>query len=101
MDIRFIGLGNMGSVMARCLIQGGHRLTVYNRTRAKADQLAADGAVVFERPADVCHGDAVITMLAVGGSDIHADGIGTSSESAAARARWMSFRPKLILKPAG
>jgi 3-hydroxyisobutyrate dehydrogenase-like beta-hydroxyacid dehydrogenase len=64
MDVGFIGLGNMGSAMARCLIKGGHRLTVYNRTRAKADQLAADGAAVVERPADVCHGDAVITMLA-------------------------------------
>jgi 3-hydroxyisobutyrate dehydrogenase-like beta-hydroxyacid dehydrogenase len=64
MDVGFIGLGNMGSAMARCLIKAGHRVTVYNRTRARADQLAADGAVVVDRPADVCHGDAVITMLA-------------------------------------
>jgi 3-hydroxyisobutyrate dehydrogenase-like beta-hydroxyacid dehydrogenase len=64
MDVGFIGLGNMGSAMARCLIKAGHRLTVYNRTRARADQLAADGAVVVERPADVCQGDAVVTMLA-------------------------------------
>jgi 3-hydroxyisobutyrate dehydrogenase-like beta-hydroxyacid dehydrogenase len=64
MDVGFIGLGNMGSAMARCLLKAGHRLTVYNRTRARADQLAPDGAVVVEQPADVCHGDAVITMLA-------------------------------------
>jgi 3-hydroxyisobutyrate dehydrogenase-like beta-hydroxyacid dehydrogenase len=64
MDVGFIGLGNMGSAMARCLLKAGHRLTVYNRTRARADQLAADGAVVVDRPADACHGDAVITMLA-------------------------------------
>ena len=64
MDVGFIGLGNMGSAMARRLIKGGHRLTIYNRTRAKADELAADGALVAERPADACHGDAVITMLA-------------------------------------
>jgi len=64
MDVGFIGLGNMGSAMARCLLKAGHRLTVYNRTRARANQLAADGAVAVERPADVCHGDAVITMLA-------------------------------------
>jgi 3-hydroxyisobutyrate dehydrogenase-like beta-hydroxyacid dehydrogenase len=64
MDVGFIGLGNMGSAMARCLIKSGHHLMVYNRTRAKAHQIAADGAVVVERPADLCHGDAVITMLA-------------------------------------
>lgn len=64
MDVGFIGLGNMGSAMARCLIKAGHRLTVYNRTLARADQLAADGALVIDRPADACQGDAVITMLA-------------------------------------
>jgi 3-hydroxyisobutyrate dehydrogenase-like beta-hydroxyacid dehydrogenase len=63
MDVGFIGLGNMGSAMARCLLKAGHRLTIYNRTHAKADHLAAS-AVVVERPADVCHGDVVITMLA-------------------------------------
>jgi 3-hydroxyisobutyrate dehydrogenase-like beta-hydroxyacid dehydrogenase len=64
MNVGFIGLGNMGSAMAHCLIKAGHRVMVYNRTRAKADALAADGAVVVERPADLCNADAVITMLA-------------------------------------
>ena len=58
MDVGFISLGNLGSAIARCL------LTVCNRTRARADQLAAHGAVVAGRPADVCHSEAVITMLA-------------------------------------
>jgi 3-hydroxyisobutyrate dehydrogenase-like beta-hydroxyacid dehydrogenase len=64
MDVGFIGLGNLGSAMARCLLKAGHGLTVCNRTRARADQLAAHGAVVAGRPADVCHGDTVITMVA-------------------------------------
>jgi 3-hydroxyisobutyrate dehydrogenase-like beta-hydroxyacid dehydrogenase len=64
MDVGFIGLGNIGSAMSRCLIKAGHHLKVYNRTRAKAEQLAVDGAVVVDRPADVCYGDFVITMLA-------------------------------------
>jgi 3-hydroxyisobutyrate dehydrogenase-like beta-hydroxyacid dehydrogenase len=64
MDVGFIGLGKLGSAMAHCLIKAGHRLTVYNRTRARADHLAADGALVIDRPADACHGDAIITMLA-------------------------------------
>jgi len=45
MSIGFTGLDDMGSAMAVCLIKGGHRLAVYNCTRAKADQPAADGAV--------------------------------------------------------
>jgi 3-hydroxyisobutyrate dehydrogenase-like beta-hydroxyacid dehydrogenase len=64
MDVGFIGLGNMGSAMARNLLKAGHRLAVYNRTRAKAEMLAAEGARVVEHPGEACTGDAVITMLA-------------------------------------
>jgi len=41
MKISFIGLGGMGLPMARHLLQAGHKLAVYNRTRARADQLKA------------------------------------------------------------
>lgn len=51
MNIGFIGLGIMGSRMARNLLKAGHRLVVYNRTRAKADPLLAQGAVWAESPA--------------------------------------------------
>jgi 3-hydroxyisobutyrate dehydrogenase-like beta-hydroxyacid dehydrogenase len=63
MDVGFIGLGNMGAAIARNLLKAGHRLTVYNRTRAKAEALAAMGAHLAERVADACRGDIVITML--------------------------------------
>jgi 3-hydroxyisobutyrate dehydrogenase-like beta-hydroxyacid dehydrogenase len=65
MDIAFIGLGRMGSSMARNLVRAGHHITVYNRTRSKADPLVAEGARVAESPADAVH-DCVIavTMLA-------------------------------------
>jgi 3-hydroxyisobutyrate dehydrogenase-like beta-hydroxyacid dehydrogenase len=36
MRIAFIGLGRMGSGMARNLLRAGHDLTVYNRSREKA-----------------------------------------------------------------
>jgi 3-hydroxyisobutyrate dehydrogenase-like beta-hydroxyacid dehydrogenase len=68
MDIGFIGLGHMGSGMARCLLKAGHRPKVYNRSRDKAEKLAAEGAVVVDRPGDACRGDAVITMLADDGA---------------------------------
>jgi 3-hydroxyisobutyrate dehydrogenase-like beta-hydroxyacid dehydrogenase len=58
----------MGSGMARCLLKAGHRLKVYNRSRDKAEKLAAGGAVVVDRPGDACRGDAVITMLADDGA---------------------------------
>ena len=39
MDVGFIGLGHMGQAIARNLVKAGHRVTVYNRTRAKAEAL--------------------------------------------------------------
>ena len=44
MRMGFIGLGQMGTGMATSLIRAGHELTVYNRTREKAQPLAALGA---------------------------------------------------------
>jgi 3-hydroxyisobutyrate dehydrogenase-like beta-hydroxyacid dehydrogenase len=64
MQIGLIGLGQMGSGIAANLLKAGHELTVYNRTRAKAEALISEGAKVAHRPADACRGDAVITMLA-------------------------------------
>jgi glycine/D-amino acid oxidase-like deaminating enzyme len=63
MDVGFIGLGHMGAPMALNLLKAGHRVTVYNRTRGKAEALAREGAQVAERVADACHGDVLITML--------------------------------------
>jgi 3-hydroxyisobutyrate dehydrogenase-like beta-hydroxyacid dehydrogenase len=64
MQIGLIGLGQMGSGIAANILKAGHDLTVYNRTRAKAEALASQGAKVADHPADACRGEAVITMLA-------------------------------------
>ncbi len=64
MDIAFIGLGQMGSGMARNLLAAGHRLTVWNRDPAKAEPLAALGATVAADIASAARVGAVITMLA-------------------------------------
>ncbi len=63
MEVGFIGLGHMGQPMARNLLKAGHRVIVYNRTRSRAEALAADSAEVADRPAQCCRGEAVITML--------------------------------------
>jgi 3-hydroxyisobutyrate dehydrogenase-like beta-hydroxyacid dehydrogenase len=64
MDIGFIGLGKMGAGIARSLLRAGHRVTVYNRTRERAEALRKDGAAVATSVAEACRGEAVFTMLA-------------------------------------
>ncbi len=64
MDVGFIGLGQMGSAIALNLVKAGHRVVVYNRTRAKAEALASQGAEIAESPADACRRPVLITMLA-------------------------------------
>lgn len=64
MNVGFIGLGRMGTAMVRRLLSAGHAVTVYNRTLAKAQPLAADGATVAANLADASRGDVVVTMLA-------------------------------------
>ena len=64
MKVGFIGLGQMGSAMAINLLKAGHEVTVYNRSRNKAEALAGQGAKVAATVADACGGEAVFTMLA-------------------------------------
>lgn len=62
--LALLGCGLMGQPMARRLLQAGHTLTVWNRTRSKAEALVADGARVADTPAAAVAGAAaVITML--------------------------------------
>jgi 3-hydroxyisobutyrate dehydrogenase-like beta-hydroxyacid dehydrogenase len=62
--IGVVGLGAMGSRIARRLAGAGHDLVVWNRDRSKAEPLAISGALVGETPADVARRvEAVITMV--------------------------------------
>ncbi|MEW2140383.1 NAD(P)-binding domain-containing protein [Streptomyces sp. NPDC005409] len=49
--LTLLGLGDMGTALARTWLAAGHPLTVWNRTAAKAEALAAEGAVVAPSPA--------------------------------------------------
>jgi 3-hydroxyisobutyrate dehydrogenase-like beta-hydroxyacid dehydrogenase len=63
--VAVVGLGGMGSRIARRLLDAGHRVVVWNRTPAKAKELVALGATDAETPAVAARrADAVITMLA-------------------------------------
>jgi 3-hydroxyisobutyrate dehydrogenase-like beta-hydroxyacid dehydrogenase len=62
--VAFLGIGLMGSRQAKRLLDAGHSLTVWNRSREKAEALAAFGARVVDTAADaVADADVVILML--------------------------------------
>lgn len=59
-----LGTGNMGLPMARRLAQAGYPMRVWNRTQAKAEVLAADGAVICATPRQACSGaDITLSLL--------------------------------------
>ncbi len=65
MKVGFIGLGKMGSAMARNLIKAGHKLVLYNRTRSRAEELRPLGAEAAGTPGEAASGvEVLITMLA-------------------------------------
>ncbi|MFI8189304.1 NAD(P)-dependent oxidoreductase [Streptomyces sp. NPDC085946] len=62
--VSVLGTGIMGAAMARNLARAGHAVRAWNRTRAKAEPLAADGVHVADTPAEaVRDADVVLTML--------------------------------------
>lgn len=65
MKVGFVGLGAMGSGMARNLIKAGHGLTVWNRSQGRAEEFRSLGARVATTPGEAAAGaEVVITMLA-------------------------------------
>lgn len=65
--LAFLGTGLMGAHMARNLLAAGHEVAVWNRTAAKAEGLARDGAKVCQSaPMAVLGSEMVISMLTDG-----------------------------------
>jgi 3-hydroxyisobutyrate dehydrogenase len=63
MRLGWIGIGRMGFAMAERLAKNGADVTVWNRTRAKAEPLAAHGAKVADRLTDLAGCDIVFVMV--------------------------------------
>lgn len=83
--IAFIGLGIMGLPMAGHLLKSGAALTVFNRTRSKADPLAAAGASVADTPAGAADGASAIFLCLNDTPDVEAvlfgqDGVVTTAK---------------------
>jgi 3-hydroxyisobutyrate dehydrogenase len=70
--IGFIGLGIMGAPMARNLLRAGFALTVWNRTRAKAEALSRDGAAVASTPRELAAAVDVLITVVTSSPDVEA-----------------------------
>ena len=66
----FIGLGIMGSGMAKNLLRAGFPLTVYNRTKSKAEALGNEGAAVVDTPAEVAQRSDVVFEIVTDAPDV-------------------------------
>ncbi len=69
-SIGFIGLGVMGKSMATHLLAAGHPLHLYNRTRSKADDLVAKGAIWHDTVADVARASKIVCTIVGFPSDV-------------------------------
>ena len=88
MNAGFAGLGRMGSVMARRLLDTGHSLTVWNRSPSRSNELVAAGAGRAGSPRELGESsEIVVTMVSDGDAlreVLHGDdgllaGLGTGS----------------------
>jgi 3-hydroxyisobutyrate dehydrogenase len=85
-NVALLGLGIMGNGIARNLLKAGFPLAVYNRTRAKAEPLAALGARVADSPREAAaEADIVIAMV---------------GDDQASRAVWLGEGGALAVAPA-
>src|SRR3990167_11280188 len=64
MNVSLIGLGAMGAAMVRNLLAKGVKVTVWNRSRAIVDALAAEGATPAADVDEAFKADIVLSMLA-------------------------------------
>ena len=78
----WIGLGRMGVPMVERLLKAGFDVSVWNRTKSKAEPLAAAGARVVARPSDLNRVDILFTMVSTGDDlkDVYfgADGVASA-----------------------
>src|ERR1700686_889288 len=64
--IGWIGAGRMGFPMAERLLKAGYDVSIWNRTRAKAEPLAKSGAKIADQPADLAGVDVLFSMVSTG-----------------------------------
>jgi 3-hydroxyisobutyrate dehydrogenase len=75
MTVGWIGVGRMGFALAQRLLDAGYDVSVYNRTRSKAEPLVAQGAKIVDSPAELADRDVVFIMVSAS-DDLEAVTIG-------------------------
>jgi 3-hydroxyisobutyrate dehydrogenase len=64
--IGWIGMGRMGYPMAERLLKAGYDVSIWNRTRSKAEPLAKSGGKIVDKPSDLSGLDVVFSIVAEG-----------------------------------
>ena len=64
--IGWIGIGRMGFPMAERLLKAGHKVAIWNRTRAKAEPLAGAGGQIVGQPTDLADVDVLFSIVSTG-----------------------------------
>ncbi|MFI1660307.1 NAD(P)-dependent oxidoreductase [Streptomyces sp. NPDC020472] len=103
--VALLGLGSMGTALARAWLAAGHPLTVWNRTPARAEALAAEGAKVADSPAAAVAASGLVVVCLLDDDSVGAalDGVDltgkdlvnlttTTPSQARARAAWAEER---------
>jgi 3-hydroxyisobutyrate dehydrogenase-like beta-hydroxyacid dehydrogenase len=83
--IAVLGTGHMGTPIARRLLGGGHRVTVWNRSPARCQPLAAEGAALAASPAAAVDGADVVILMLTDVSAVEAVLFGPDGAAAALR----------------
>ena len=66
LKIGWIGMGRMGSPMAERLLKAGYDVSIWNRTRSKAEPLVAKGGKVVDKLADLAGVDVLFSIVSTG-----------------------------------
>jgi 3-hydroxyisobutyrate dehydrogenase len=83
--VGFVGTGIMGAPMARNALKAGFAVTVTNRTPARAEPLAKDGATVVKTPREVAAGSDIVVTMVPNTPDVEAAVFGPDGVAAGAR----------------
>ena len=92
--IGWIGVGRMGTPMAERLLKAGHDVSIWNRTRAKAEPLAAIGGKIVDKPSELAGCEVVFAIVSTG-KDVEASAVRHRTACAPAancRAWWSTAR---------
>jgi len=76
MHLGFIGIGNMGSEMARHLLAAGHTITTYTRGKHSRERAKNLGLSIVGTPAEVASASEVVFTIVTAGSDVESVALG-------------------------